>query len=95
MSDEKAPMTVQEAGRLGGKANLAKHGREHFVAMGRKGGAKVAAERGTDYYKAIGSAGGNAVKAKDPEHFRRIGRLGGEKVKEAMAALKAQKDGGK
>lgn len=93
MSDpDKKPMTVQEAGRLGGKANLARRGREFYSQIGKKGGDTVKANRGTGFYEAIGSKGGNALKAKDPEHFKRIGKLGGEKVREAMALAKTLKE---
>lgn len=90
-SGEKKPMTVQEAGRLGGRANLAKFGREHYVKMGREGGKRVKAERGAEWYREIGAQGGNAIKAKNPEHFKRIGALGGAKVREAMKLLKEKK----
>lgn len=35
------PLTVREAGRLGGKATAAKHGLEFFAEIGRKGGQRV------------------------------------------------------
>lgn len=43
---EKGTMTVQEAGRLGGK----------------KGGEKVARERGHEFYEEIGHKGGQRVR---------------------------------
>jgi hypothetical protein len=93
-ANEKKPMTIAEAGRLGGRANLAKRGNEFYRVIGKKGGDAVKAARGLGFYEAIGAKGGNAVKAKDPDHFKRIGKLGGEKVREAMALLRAQKTGG-
>lgn len=41
MSEEKGSMTVQEAGRKGGKRNLEKYGREWFRRIGSKGGARM------------------------------------------------------
>jgi len=32
-------MTKQQAGRIGGRATMAKHGREHFQKIGKQGAA--------------------------------------------------------
>lgn len=66
MSDEKKPpVTVSEAGRLGGKkggaTTKARYGHEFYVAIGRKGGRKVR-ERGHEFYEEIGRKGGGIVR---------------------------------
>ncbi|HNX09331.1 MAG TPA: Em GEA1 (EM1) [Methanothrix sp.] len=39
--DEKGTMTVQEAGRKGGKKTAETHGRDFYEAIGHKGGQRV------------------------------------------------------
>lgn len=39
--DEKGMMTVQEAGRKGGKKTAETHGRDFYEAIGHKGGQRV------------------------------------------------------
>lgn len=59
---EKGAMTVQEAGRKGGKATKAKHGPEHYVAIGRKGGETTKERHGPQFYESIGRKGGQRVR---------------------------------
>jgi general stress protein YciG len=39
--NEKGTMTVQEAGRKGGKKTAERHGRDFYEAIGHKGGQRV------------------------------------------------------
>jgi general stress protein YciG len=87
-------MTVQEAGRLGGKKVASERGHEFYEEIGRKGGAKVAAEYGPAFYSQIGKLGGELGGRKGGETVRdryghgfyeEIGRKGGQKVRELIA----------
>ena len=51
MSD--GDMTVQEAGRRGGKKTLERHGLEHYHEIGVKGGASVRDKHGPEFYTEI------------------------------------------
>jgi general stress protein YciG len=55
-------MTVEEAGRKGGRATAETHGKEFYSTIGKKGGEKVAEEKGPEFYSAIGHKGGQKVK---------------------------------
>jgi general stress protein YciG len=48
------PLTMREAGRLGGRANAKNHDREHFQEIGRKGGTSTRARHDPEFYKEIG-----------------------------------------
>ena len=63
---DKKPVTVAEAGRLGGRKTASTHGKEHYKRIGSKGGCKVAAERGSNFFSEIGKQGG-AKRAKQHE----------------------------
>ncbi|MHB1131756.1 MAG: hypothetical protein ACYC4L_05140 [Chloroflexota bacterium] len=52
------PMTVNEAGRKGGRSTSQKYGHEHYQACGHKGGNAVAAKYGHEHYQEIGKKGG-------------------------------------
>lgn len=80
--DEKAALTVQEAGHRGGRVVKEKYGREFYTRVGRKRGAAVAAQRGPAFYAEIGRRGGNAVKARyEAESYHDIRWKGGVAVK--------------
>ena len=63
---DKKPITVAEAGRLGGRKTASTHGHEHYQEIGRKGGQKISKERGTKFFSEIGKEGG-AERAKQHE----------------------------
>jgi general stress protein YciG len=91
-----APMTVAEAGRLGGEAVKAKHGVAHFEVAGRKGGEATKRRHGAAHYERIGkmggSKGGTTTRERyGPEFYERIGRMGGARVKELIELGRAAK----
>ena len=51
-------MSVREAGRKGGQATAASHGREFYEQIGSKGGKKVSQDR--EHMAQIGRKGGEA-----------------------------------
>ena len=55
---DKGAMTVQEAGRKGGRSTKARHGPEFYQAIGRKGGLATKARHGPQFYERIGRKGG-------------------------------------
>jgi general stress protein YciG len=86
---DKKPITVAEAGRLGGRKTALSQGREFYEGIGRKGGSKVAIEHGPEFYREIGSKGGS-VRAKQHEgtkeaqgkvSLEEAGQRGGQKIK--------------
>lgn len=80
--DGKKRMTVTEAGRKGGKANMAKHGVDFYKAIGRKGGESVKESHGTAFYSEIGKKGGDLIKASAPAGFyEELGKKGGNTIK--------------
>lgn len=85
-------LTVREAGRLGGRATLAKFGPAHFSALaaksphppheqarrGKRGGEATWERHGESHYRAIGRAGGEKTRLMfGREHFVEAGRKGG------------------
>ena len=56
---DKKPITVAEAGRMGGRKTALTHEHEHYQEIGRKGGQKVSEERGSEFYREIGKEGGS------------------------------------
>lgn len=61
-------------------------GKEHFAKMGRLGGNKVKA-LGKEHFARIGKLGGDKVAATHgPEFYEEIGRKGGARIKELIAA---------
>ena len=59
-------LTVKEAGAIGGKTTLAKHGREHFRVIGRKGQTSLAAKITSNERRAWGALGGRPRKRRYP-----------------------------
>lgn len=75
-------MTVEEAGRLGGKKVVQQYGPAHMAVIGRKGGLRSPTkfQSGDPRTSAIASKGGHASTgnfAKDPERAKEAGRKGG------------------
>jgi len=68
----------QEAGRKGGKATAAFHGKDFYKDIGRKGGKATATKHDKDFYKDIGRKGGEATAATHGKVFYQdIGQKGG------------------
>jgi general stress protein YciG len=61
MADQKAPMTVREAGRKGGETTSKRHGRGFYEEIGRKGGKTVSDKYGHEHFEEIGRKGGRKV----------------------------------
>ena len=62
MADEKRePMSVQDAGRKGGRATRARYGPEFFAKIGQKGGMAVSQRYPSEHFQAIGRKGGRRV----------------------------------
>ncbi len=59
----------QEIVTKGGKACLAKHGREHYVEMGRRSAEVSAKKRGLNYFKKLSDAGVAARRVKREERM--------------------------
>lgn len=60
------PLTVQEAGRKGGKKVAEKYaGTNHFQEIGRKGGMATKHKHGSEHFQNIGSTGGKSRKSAD------------------------------
>jgi uncharacterized protein len=55
---DKKPITVAEAGKLGGLKTASTHGKEFYKEIGRKGGRKVADVRGSNFFSEIGKESG-------------------------------------
>jgi len=62
MSANKGQMSVQEAGRKGGKTTSREYGPEFYHEIGTKGGKTTSREYGPEFYHEIGTKGGNRVK---------------------------------
>jgi general stress protein YciG len=83
------PMTVAEAGRMGGRLVSEKYGAEFYTKIGKMGGSSTAEKYGPEFFGKIGKKGGKAVTAKyGPGHFERIGRKGGQKVADLIERAK-------
>ena len=81
--EKKGGMTVEEAGRLGGKKVVQQYGPEHMANIGRKGGeaSPTKFQSGDARTSEIASKGGHASGgnfANDPKRAAEAGRKGGE-----------------
>ena len=81
--EKKGGMTVEEAGRLGGKKVVQQYGPEHMASIGRKGGeaSPTKFQSGDARTSEIASKGGHASGgnfANDPKRAAEAGRKGGE-----------------
>lgn len=85
---EKNPAAVA-LGKLGGSANVRKHGLEHYRRIGALGGAALKAAKGPEHFVTIGTKGGAAAKAAGADYVA-MGKKGGAKVKQALALLAEQ-----
>jgi uncharacterized protein len=83
--DAEPELTMADLGRLGGKQRLQDIGVEGIRELARKGGQTTSQRHGPEHYARIGAMGGAATKAKHPDLYRRIGKLGGNRVKELVA----------
>lgn len=62
MNDEQGGMTVQEAGRKGGKTTSQTHGHEFYQKIGQMGGTRTSETHGKEFYQEIGKKGGSKVR---------------------------------
>ena len=81
--EKKGGMTVEEAGRLGGKKVVQQYGPSHMASIGKKGGeaSPTKFQSGDQRTSQIASKGGHASGgnfANDPKRAAEAGRKGGE-----------------
>lgn len=81
--ENKGGMTVEEAGRLGGRKVVTQYGPDHMARIGRKGGeaSPTKFQSGDQRTSQIASKGGHASGgnfAHDPKRAAEAGRKGGE-----------------
>ena len=77
--DQKADMTVRQAGRKGGTHTATKHGPEFYREIGRRGGQARKKQLGAGGYADLGRKGGEARKGQlGSEGYAQLGRKGGE-----------------
>jgi hypothetical protein len=50
-------LNLKEFSRKGGKATLAKYGREHFVSLGKKGAESKLKKYGPEYFSRLSASG--------------------------------------
>ncbi len=103
MAEKKGGMTVEEAGRLGGKKVVQQYGPRHMAQIGKKGGeaSPTKFQSGDPRTASIASKGGHASGgnfAHDPKRAAEAGRKGGEARSRARRAAKEaqhMEEGGK
>lgn len=79
----KKPMSLSEAGRLGGLKRKQSLGPEGYRALGHKGGEAVADRYGPGFYEKIGQKGGEKRKASlGQEGYKELGKRGGRAVRD-------------
>jgi hypothetical protein len=61
-------LNLKEFSRKGGKATLAKYGREHYVSLGKKGVASRMKKYGPEYYTRLSASG---VKARQEKALKK------------------------
>lgn len=102
MSQEKQFLTVQEAGRMGGRITREKYGLEFFRQIGKKGGRTTRERLSPEEFAERGRKGGITVREKyGVEFFSELGkkgwRAGAGRVwlerRQARAESKSQEEG--
>ncbi|MDA8217056.1 MAG: hypothetical protein ACYC1C_01415 [Chloroflexota bacterium] len=61
MAENEGSLTVEQAGRRGGKTTAKKYGRGFYKQIGRKGGESVAKKYSHEHFEEIGRKGGLRV----------------------------------
>lgn len=61
-NERRESMTVQEAGRKGGRTTSKKYGPQFYEEIGRKGGETVSSKYGHEHFEEIGRKGGQKVR---------------------------------
>ena len=85
--DDKADLTVRQAGRKGGKRTATKHGPEFYREIGRRGGQARKKQLGAGGYADLGRKGGEARKGQlGSEGYAQLGRRGGEARKSQLGS---------
>ena len=98
--EKKGGMTVEEAGRLGGKKVVQQYGPSHMASIGKKGGeaSPTKFQSGDQRTSQIASKGGHASGgnfANDPKRAAEAGRKGGEaRSRVRRMAKERQQSGG-
>jgi general stress protein YciG len=85
--DDKADLSVRQAGRKGGKHTATKHGPEFYREIGRRGGQARKKQLGAGGYADLGRKGGEARKGQlGSEGYAQLGRRGGEARKSQLGS---------
>lgn len=97
--EKKGGMTVEEAGRLGGKKVVQQYGPSHMASIGKKGGeaSPTKFQSGDQRTSQIASKGGHASGgnfANDPKRAAEAGRKGGEARSRVRRLAKERQAGG-
>src|SRR4029077_13654888 len=87
--DDKADMTVRQAGRKGGKHTATKHGPEFYREIGRRGGQARKRQLGGGGYADLGRKGGEARKGQLGARATRSSAAGAGKPGRASSAARA------
>lgn len=83
IDNERKFMSVQDAGKIGGRRLVEKYGREHFVELGHKSGSALR-DAGFDF-KEMAKKGGKATAAThDSDYYSELGKQGGDFLKEKV-----------
>ena len=84
---DKDDVTVQQAGRKGGKHTATKHGPEFYREIGRRGGQARKKQLGAGGYADLGRKGGEARKGQlGSEGYAQLGKRGGEARKSQLGS---------
>jgi general stress protein YciG len=92
-SDPMEPMTVNEAGRIGGLKRKQELGTEGYKELGRKGGGTTKERHGEEHYRTIGKKGGaTTLEQKGSKFYSEIGKKGGARLKSLIEKAKAMEE---
>lgn len=72
---ESTPLSVAQAGKLGGQLVLEQHGKGFYREIGARGGSITKEKHGTEFFRENGAKGAATIVAKyGPNYFSEIGK---------------------